>query len=396
MSAATRGNVPIAPAPQPSRSWCFTVNNYTFVPTALPQYGRYAIVAREKGEQGTDHLQGYIELTRPVRYTHIQTWLQARCHCEKRLGTRDQAREYCLKEDTEPVELGNWVRTPGKRTDIQQLYQDAKNKHLSLREVADKHGSTYMRYHRAAGHVRKIFSVDKPEMRTELKVSLFLGPPGTGKTHAAYEEDKDLYALPLGKDMWFDNYQGEKTLLLDDFSGELRLVDLLRILDMYPVQIPVKGDFVWLQATRIIITSNEPIEYWYKYQERTDSLAALKRRIHEVRRFDTPFVFDPYTAPTQKQTSEEEDSTECSDEEEDQELSPFERALTSQLLLHNDPCPGEKGKEKESSEDEFNVPEAKRLRIELDTLTPLEKELLRQLEADDEGMPDSEPDEDEY
>ncbi len=147
-----------------------------------------------------------------------------------------------------------------------------------------------MRYYKAVQHVRQIGALDKPPIRQELVVSLYIGKPGTGKTRAAYEEDGDLYALPLGKDLWFDNYAGEKTLLLDDFSGELRLVDLLRLLDVYPIQVPVKGSFVYLQAIRIIITSNVSMEYWYDYVSRQDSLDALKRRIHHVVEFNDVFV----------------------------------------------------------------------------------------------------------
>ncbi len=146
-----------------------------------------------------------------------------------------------------------------------------------------------MRYFKAVQHVRQILAFDKPRIR-DVNISVFFGPPGTGKTRAAYLEDKHLFSIPIGKDMWFDNYRGEKTLLIDDFNGELRLVDLLRLLDIYPVQIPIKGSFVYLQATRIIITSNTPIEYWYDYTTRQDSLNALKRRIRNIVEFDTVYL----------------------------------------------------------------------------------------------------------
>ena len=35
------------------------------------------------------------------------------------------------------------------------------------------------------------------------------GPPGTGKTRFCYDTCPDLWAIPLGKNLWFDNYQGE-------------------------------------------------------------------------------------------------------------------------------------------------------------------------------------------
>ncbi len=285
-----------------SRSYCFTVNNPTYSPEQLPEFGRYAILAKEFGEkEKTAHIQGYIEFTRPVRMRHIKNWLKAEAHCEIRRGTRDQAREYCMKEDTEPLELGNWIRSPGKRTDINQLFNDCITL-PTLSEIALKHEGVYLKYYKAVQHVRTLTALDPPDFRPDLKVSLFYGPPGSGKTRAAYAFDPNLYALPLGKNLWMDGYTGQKTVLLDDYNGEMKLVDLLRFLDLYPIQYPVKGGFIWLHATQIIITSNSRMEYWYDYNTRQDSLAALERRIHEVKEF-------PYEADTLSQSSSSEEES---------------------------------------------------------------------------------------
>ncbi len=282
-----------------SRSYCFTVNNPTYTPTELPAYGRYAILASETGEEGTPHLQGYIEFSRPLRLQSVQKWLKCKAHCESRRGTREQAREYCMKEDKEPIELGQWILSPGNRTDLTEFYADCCSL-SSLNSIADKHPSAYIKYWKACQHVRTLVALDPPSIRSDLKVSLYFGSPGSGKTRAAYAEDSDLYATPIGKDLWWDGYSGQKTVLFDDFHGECRLVDLLRLLDIYPIQVPVKGSFVWLHATRIIITSNVKHDYWYDYVTRQDSLEALTRRIHEIKEF-------PYEAETEEESEESED-----------------------------------------------------------------------------------------
>ncbi len=281
-----------------SRSYCFTVNNPTYTPEELPEYGRYAIIASETGDEGTPHLQGYIEFTRPCGLRYVQKWLKCKAHCEYRRGTRDQARDYCMKEDKEPIELGTWVLSPGTRTDLAEFYADCCSL-SSLASIADKHPSAYIKYWKACQHVRTLAALDPPDIRLNLKVSLYHGPPGSGKTRAAYAFDKDLYSLPIGKDLWFDGYTGQKTVLLDDFNGECRLVDLLRLLDIYPIQMPVKCSFVWLHATHIIITSNVKHDYWYDYVTRQDSLQALSRRIHVIREF-------PYDADTEEESSDED------------------------------------------------------------------------------------------
>ena len=81
---------------------------------------------------------------------------------------------------------------------------------------------------------------------------------------------------------------GQSTVLIDDFAGNVGLTQLLQILDRYPVQVPVKGGFVWWCPNVIIITTNVPLEQWYDYSSRQDSLAALQRRITHRRDFN-PF-----------------------------------------------------------------------------------------------------------
>lgn len=392
-----------------SRSWVFTVNNFSFVPQALPKNGRYCIIAQEHTETSplsstnsnsnegsssnipTPHLQGYIELTRSCRMSFIQKWLQVKAHCERRRGTRLEARDYCKKGDQTHEEwvrhhqqgpnfglnaifeeLGTWKEGgQGTRTDIDELFKDAK-KLKPLKEIAKHHKGTYMRYYKSVQHIQHLYS--KPGMRPELKISVYWGIPDSGKTYAAWQEDPDLYAVPLGKGFWFDNYEGEKTLLIDDFCGEYRLVDLLRLLDVYPIQLPVKFGYTWLRATRIIITTNTALEYWYDYTSRQDSLLALQRRIHDSVYYGTKYVSPPSTPPTPSPYTPPSPMTEEYDDVDDAHLAialsaqetlseeenphhpyldPFSRVIPGSSSPpitslfdkeYNDPCPGEKGK----------------------------------------------------
>lgn len=136
-----------------ARHVCFTYNNPTHSPTdfqALLQSServRYAIFQLEEGENGTPHYQGYVEYKSPQRFSFFHNNF-ARCHCEKRQGTRTQARDYCRKADTHkegPWEAGDWnAGGAGARSDLSGLANLCKTG--SLKRVAEEHPEGILRY----------------------------------------------------------------------------------------------------------------------------------------------------------------------------------------------------------------------------------------------------------
>lgn len=209
------------------KHYCFTYNNPTQTPEELIELFKenvtFMIFQKEKGQNGTVHYQGYLELKKPQRYTALNK-IQ-KMHYQKRLGSVVQAVDYCKKKDDTYVD-GPWehgkssidTSQQGKRNDLLPLYEAARAG-KTLEEIAEIAPATYMRNYRAVQHVRQMKAFQNPGLRPKLKVKLFYGAPGTGKTRLAYMMEKGLYAIPCGKDIWFDNYSGEVILLFDDFSG---------------------------------------------------------------------------------------------------------------------------------------------------------------------------------
>lgn len=181
------------------------------------------------------------------------------------------------------MEHGHMAEGEGSRTDVQEFYDKLKSGANDL-ELMEMDFNGYSRFQKAVDRYR---TYTPPKRTEDLKVVLFIGEPGTGKTRKAYDLAPDLFAFPIGKDLWSDGYMGQSVVLIDDFSGGMRLVDLLRFLDRYPIQIPRKGGFVWWCPLRIIITSNVHPSKWYKYEDRQSSEAALHRRIHRIYDFDS-------------------------------------------------------------------------------------------------------------
>lgn len=117
---------------------------------------------------------------------------------------------------------------------------------------------------------------------------MFHGLTGTGKSRCVYDMfGKDLWTFVDDKGQWFDGYSGQTSALLDDFDGKsIPLTFFLKILDRYPLRVPVKGNFVNWRPKRIFITSNVPPSAWYP-----DSIPAhrdaLSRRLDVIVEFPT-------------------------------------------------------------------------------------------------------------
>ena len=109
---------------------------------------------------------------------------------------------------------------------------------------------------------------------------MLIGEPGTGKSKTAAEiaADGSVYYKPRGE--WWDGYEQQNTVIIDDYYGWLKYDEILKICDRYPYSVPIKGGYEQFNSKRIIFTSNEPIEKWYKGDWFGDTqLKALKRRI---------------------------------------------------------------------------------------------------------------------
>jgi len=87
------------------RSWVFTLNNPTDDEHQLlvsridlnPEVD-YCIIGRERGQNGTPHLQGYIIFGTRKRFAPAREFIGVRAHIERARGSPLSNREYCSKE----------------------------------------------------------------------------------------------------------------------------------------------------------------------------------------------------------------------------------------------------------------------------------------------------------
>lgn len=136
-------------------------------------------------------------------------------------------------------------------------------------------------------------------------VEWYYGQTGTGKTKEAWARAADWLGLEDDSEAlvsnvwvsnesskWFDGYHGQRVAILDDIrSSTWEFSTLLRLLDRYPLQLPIKGGYVkWIPELIIITAPCEPRELYSNHEtkEPYDGIEQLERRIDRCREFTEP------------------------------------------------------------------------------------------------------------
>lgn len=132
-----------------SFNWVFTLNNPDSDELPVNDKVKYCIWQRERGEQGTEHLQGYVEFRNKCRLSAVRQWLP-RAHWEVRRGSREQAKDYASKEESRVS--GPWTRgefipsAQGRRTDLSRAVEILRTGGLAA--VAREEPEVFIRHHR--------------------------------------------------------------------------------------------------------------------------------------------------------------------------------------------------------------------------------------------------------
>ncbi|URG41760.1 replicase [tawny owl-associated circovirus] len=278
----------------PAYRWCFTVNNWTeeehgLILQTCESLAKYLIIGKEVGAGGTPHLQGFVNLKKKLRRSTLKKLPGfTRAHVEVARGTDLENQKYCSKggcftERGCPQSQGK----SSKLTEACRLLQDS-NGDLSvvaktMPEVFVRHGRGLRDLVTTAGLV--------PVRDEKTEVLVIVGPPGVGKTKYAVSQSRgSTYWKPKGP--WWDGYNGHNTVIFDDFYGWVAFDEMLRVMDRYPLKVPVKGAFAEFNAGMLIITSNKNPEDWYDKENIRGNVEALFRRINRFVCFNEDGTWD--------------------------------------------------------------------------------------------------------
>lgn len=266
--------------PTKVRGVLWTLYNYEPHLDDLREYGKaecdYMVYGFEIcPTTGNPHLQGYLYWKNPRAYPNkALRKLFPGIHDMVANGSAEDNRRYCLKlrpgdVPNERYEEIGIKPVQGQRTDwaraITQIQQGSTVPDIIVEQP------------HIAPCVRALLTVKQMMVKSthrEINVIVLIGPPGSGKSKWAYDNYPNLFSKPNGD--WWDGYQGETTVLLDDFYGDIKYPLLLKVCDRYPLQVQIKGGFVPANWDTIIITSNEHPDTWYPS---VPNIHAFNRRV---------------------------------------------------------------------------------------------------------------------
>lgn len=262
-----------------SKTWVFTLNNYIDDDIKMMHAWQSEInrmvVAREQGESGTPHLQGQITFKRKYRLGALKK-LQSKAHWEPAKAAQDSL--YCMKEGSDVI-INVDNRRQGKRNDIVD-YVAAIKEGKSDVELINSFPSEYIKFSRT-DKVRMMLDKEATRPFRKLEVIVRYGKTGTGKSRAPYEEG--AFRFTDWDNLWWDGYEGEPIICLEEFYGQVKPTWLLNVLDGYQLKLKIKNGFTWAKWTKVYITSNDHPDNWYKSDKIPEDVrAAIKRRITRV------------------------------------------------------------------------------------------------------------------
>lgn len=285
------------PTPQ-ARYWLLTIPSSTGWVPILNDPICYLKGQKERGDStGYEHFQVLCVCSRRVTIRQLKVALVCpSAHCET--SRSSAANDYVWKEDTRvpgtQFELGTLPVSRARTVDWNAVYFAAVDG--SFDNIPK---DILIRNYTSLKRIR----VDncKPPFRPDVFVRVYWGPTGTGKTHRCFAEAGENFFVKNSRTKWWDGYQGQPNVIIDEFAGSIDVTYLLNWFDKYPCFAEVKGFTIPLQAINFWVTSNIDPKFWYG----DITLAhrdALLRRLTVVEEMTEPYIptnltNDPVTPP---------------------------------------------------------------------------------------------------
>ncbi len=193
-------------------------------------------------------------------------------HLDPITQTTRVAYDYCGKADSRVEGDTAWsfqYGTPpvgaGKRTHLDAFNADVAAGTLTSDSLYERHSKVHALYPAYVSKYITYYTISHTYYSAPKQVYVVTGPTGTGKTRFVHGLHQALFSATCTKGQyWFDGYDGQPVVLFDEFDGPLTvsLASLLKLLDRYPLRLPIKGGFTAFIPTCIFLVNNQPIQDW--------------------------------------------------------------------------------------------------------------------------------------
>lgn len=223
---------------------------------------------------GKLHWQFTVCYSKKVRPRTVKATLGDGIHAE--VTSSEATLAYVWKDETSEGRRWEWGKMPFKRNskvDWQLVKDKAKKGELDDDAIP---ANVFVCHYASLKKIKMDYMVGEP---VEKDVQVFVGETGMGKSRKAWAEAGfDAYPkIPTTK--FWDGYQGQSNVVIDEFTGQVEITHMLRWLDRYPVLVETKGSGTVLKARKIWITSNLLPENWYSTAPKVQ-VDALMRRLN--------------------------------------------------------------------------------------------------------------------
>lgn len=168
---------------------------------------------------------------------------------------------------------------------LRELANLLLNTNASIRDLSIEFPVEFIRN---ANGIDRLMNIHAKNRDLKPFVTVLYGMTGSGKStyamnyaHKTYGPDEIFTydSLSSSGQEWWEGLTDQKFCLIEEMGpGKFNLQRLLRILDRFPVTVPVKGGSRKLKPVEIMITSNFPPSDWFPDVAK-DKVAALLRRI---------------------------------------------------------------------------------------------------------------------
>lgn len=258
----------------------------------------YWCMADEVGK--THHTHIYVAFNNAVRFSTLKNSFNG-AHFEIAHGTSEQNRDYIAKTgkwENDKKHGTNIVGTfeeygeiplerQGARNDLADLYDMIKAGATNF-EIMEENPEHMLHLDRIERARQTVKAEEYKNTFRNMEVTYIWGETNTGKTRYVMENYgyHNVYRITDYRNP-FDSYSSQNIILFEEFHSQIKIQQMLTLLDGYPLELPCRYANRQACYTKVYIASNIELYQQYLYEKENEPAiwAAFLRRINKIIKF---------------------------------------------------------------------------------------------------------------